>query len=218
MGRALRPGRANTGRRAFGRRAGAARANGCFSNWARRARHTQPERARPRWRQRTHLRSAPGNLPRARTQPEARSVRPSLSLPGIFVVSSAVSRASAAVLGSGGLALLFAADVLLPALVPGLPPTAAWLGQLLGAAWLGVAALNWLQRGAVLGGIYGRPVVFANLVLYSVTALSAARALPAGGPGLWLVVAPAAAGAAVYGALLFRGPFGHGPAGVGAAG
>jgi hypothetical protein len=126
------------------------------------------------------------------------------------MISSLISRVSAAVLLLGGAALLFAPDAILPALVPGFPPDAAWLGQLLGAAWLGVAALNWLQRGAVLGGIYGRPVVFANLTLYFVSALSLLRAIVTGGapPTLWTVAGPAAVLAAVYGALLLRGPFG----------
>jgi len=125
------------------------------------------------------------------------------------VISSLVSRVSAALLSLAGLALLFASDVLLPAVVPGFPPAAAWLGQLLAAAWLGVAALNWLQRAAVLGGIYGRPIVLANLALYFVSALSLLRALMrAGTPSaLWLAFAPAAVLAAVYGALLLRGPF-----------
>jgi hypothetical protein len=124
------------------------------------------------------------------------------------MISSLLSRVSAALLLLGGGALLFASDVLLPALVQGFPPAAAWLGQLLGAALLGVAALNWLQRGAVLGGIYGRPVVFANFVLYFVSALSLLRALLGGGAprALWLVFAPAAALAMAYGALLLRGP------------
>ena len=108
-----------------------------------------------------------------------------------------------------GLALLFASDVLLPALVPELPPAAAWLGQLLGAAWLAIGALNWLQRDAMLGGIYGRPIVLANLVLYFVSALSLLRALMSAGapPALWLVLVPSVLLAAVYGALLLRGPF-----------
>lgn len=125
------------------------------------------------------------------------------------MISSLLSRVSAAALLLGGGGLLFAPDVLLPALVPGFPPAAAWLGQLLGAAWLGVAALNWLQRGAVLGGIYGRPVVFTNLVLYFVSALSLLRAgLGGRAPqALWLVFIPAMALAVAYGALLLRGPF-----------
>ena len=125
------------------------------------------------------------------------------------MTSSLISRLSAGVLLLGGTALLFAPDTLLAAVIPGFPPAGAWLGQLLGAAWLGVAALNWLQRGAILGGIYGRPVVFANLVLYFVSALSLGRAL-AGGvapPACWAALVPAAALAASYGGLLLRGPF-----------
>jgi hypothetical protein len=125
------------------------------------------------------------------------------------VISSLLSRVSAAVLLLGGAALLFAPDALLPALVPGFPPAAVWLGQLLGAAWLGVAALNWSQRAALLGGIYGRPVVLANLALYFISALSLLRALlrEAAPPTLWSLLVPLAVLAAAYGALLLRGPF-----------
>lgn len=71
------------------------------------------------------------------------------------MISSVVTRASAAVLLMGGLILLFVPDVVLPRLVVDYPQAGVWLGQLLGTAWLGVAALNWLNRSAVLGGIYG---------------------------------------------------------------
>ena len=125
------------------------------------------------------------------------------------MISSRLSQLSAALLLLGGLALLFASDVLLPALVPGFPPAAAWLGQWLGAAWLGVAAMNWLQRAAMLGGIYGRPIVLANLALYFVSALSLLRALLGGAapPAAWWVLVPAAVLAVAYGTLLLRGPF-----------
>ncbi|HEY0152822.1 MAG TPA: hypothetical protein VGB92_12550 [Longimicrobium sp.] len=124
------------------------------------------------------------------------------------MISSIVTRISAAVLLAGGLALLFASDVLLPVMVPGFPAEGAWLGQLLGAAWLGVAALNWLHRGALLGGIYGRPVVLANLVLYFVGALSLLRALVGSGVPrvMWGLAVPLALMAVVYGVLLLRGP------------
>ena len=125
------------------------------------------------------------------------------------MISSLLSRASAAVLVLGGLTLLFAPGVVLPALIPGFPSAGAWLGQLLGAAWLGAAASNWLQRRAVLGGIYGRPIVLLNLTLYFVSALSLARALMDGAvrPLLLVVALLAAALAAAYGMLLLRGPF-----------
>ena len=125
------------------------------------------------------------------------------------MISAALSRLSAALLLLGGAALLFAPDALLPVLVPGFPPAGAWLGQLLGAAWLGMAALNWLQRAATIGGIYGRPLVFANLTLYLVSALCLLRALAGSraAPALWAAFVPAAALAVAYGALLLRGPF-----------
>ena len=124
------------------------------------------------------------------------------------MISALVSRVSAAALLVAGGALLFAPDVLLPALIPGMPVSAAWLGQLLGAAWLGMAASNWLQRASILGGIYGRPVVFGNLALYFVSALSLARAVGGGAPPiLWVALVAMAALAAVYAALLLRGPF-----------
>ena len=125
------------------------------------------------------------------------------------MISSRLSRLSAALLLLGGLVLLFAPDIVLPALIPGFPRAAAWLGQLLGAAWLGIAALNWLQRAAMLGGIYGRPIVLANLVLYFISALSLLRSLLGSGgpPAIWLAVALAGVLAAAYGALLLRGPF-----------
>jgi hypothetical protein len=123
------------------------------------------------------------------------------------MVSSLVSRVSAFVLLLAGLALLFAPDVVLPRLVAGFPPAGVWLGQLLAAAWLGTAALNWVSQRAVLGGIYGRPVVLANVALYGVSALSLARAaVEPGGARLWTGCALATALAAVYGWLLLRGP------------
>jgi hypothetical protein len=125
------------------------------------------------------------------------------------VISSVISRASAGLLLLGGVVLLFAPDVLLTAVIPGVPPAAVWLGQLLAAAWLGVAALNWLQRSLVLGGIYGRPIVLANLALYFVSTLSLLRVLTAGGApqALWLIAGPFGVLAIAYGALLLCGPF-----------
>ena len=125
------------------------------------------------------------------------------------MISSLLSRVSAFILLIGGLALLFAADALLPALIPGFPAAAAWLGQLLAAAWLGIAALNWLQRSALLGGIYGRATVLANVAMYLISALSLLRALLSQDAprALWAAFVPLAVLAATYTALMMRGPF-----------
>lgn len=117
-------------------------------------------------------------------------------------------RASAGVLLLAGLALLFAADAILPRLIPSFPASGGWLGQLLGAAWLGVAALNWLNKGSRLGGIYGRPVVLTNAALYFVSAMvmlkRAALPDPPAVTIAFTLVFVVFAG--LYGWLLFRAP------------
>lgn len=123
--------------------------------------------------------------------------------------STQLTRASALVLVLAGAALLFAPVEALSRTVPDIPPSAAWLGQLLGAAWLGLATMNWLARFTMVGGIYGRAIVSANAAAYFVSAmvmLSAGRRL--GFSTSMLVIAIVAlVMAAVYGYLLFRGPF-----------
>ncbi|MEO7996917.1 MAG: hypothetical protein ABI852_05705 [Gemmatimonadaceae bacterium] len=125
------------------------------------------------------------------------------------MISSFVSRASASYLGVLGLVMLFGADTILPLVIPSFPLSAVWLGQLIAGAWLALAAMNWQARNAILGGIYGRPVVYSNVLLFVVTALGVLKpALAAGAsPLLWLIVGPAMIFALVYGALLLRGPF-----------
>jgi hypothetical protein len=51
------------------------------------------------------------------------------------------------------------------ALLPSLP------AQLLSAPLLGLSALNWLSRGSTVGGIYGRPLLIANLIHFIVGSL-----------------------------------------------
>lgn len=126
------------------------------------------------------------------------------------MIGSTITRINALLLLLAGAVLLFAPDRVLPSLVIGYPLSGAWLGQLLGAACLGFAALNWLQRNAVIGGIYGRPVVFANLVFYFVSATSLLRlAVDTRRPiAVWWIAIVLVLLAVVYAILLLRGPFG----------
>ena len=123
--------------------------------------------------------------------------------------SARLSRASAGLLAIGGILLIFAADEVLPRLIPGFPAAAAWSGQLLGGAWLAIAALNWMNRGARLGGIYGRPVVMTNAVVYFVSAMVLLKVVsrPDRSTPVVIVTALFVLFAGVYGWLLYRGPF-----------
>ena len=124
-------------------------------------------------------------------------------------ISSLVARSSAAYLLLGGAVMLFGADLVFPVVVPNFPPSGAFIGQMIAGAWLALAAMNWNSRGQVLGGIYGRPVVYANVVLFTVTALGVGKAVMVVGasPWLWVAVVPSGIFAGVYGVLMLRGPF-----------
>lgn len=50
-------------------------------------------------------------------------------------------------------------------------PVGALLPQLLGAIYIGFGMMNWMTRGQILGGIYGRPVCFGNLFHFAVGTL-----------------------------------------------
>lgn len=112
--------------------------------------------------------------------------------------------ASSLVLAASGFALLFAAGELVPGLAAA---NAGYVGQLLGAAWIAVAATDWMAREATVGGIYGRPIQTANATLFFVSALVLVDA--AGDQDALVAVAAAIMGtfAALFLWLMFRGPF-----------
>src|SRR5688572_22320896 len=125
------------------------------------------------------------------------------------MLSSHLTRASALSLGVAGFAFVFAPRELLALLAPGTPRSATWIGQLLGAALVGLACLNWFNRHTLLGGIYARAVVLANTMFYFVGALSvfgASPALTATRPMAQGVAGVLGVFAACYWWLLFRGP------------
>jgi hypothetical protein len=126
------------------------------------------------------------------------------------MVTLTIGSARAGVTGAAGCfavagaALLFAPDDI-----------AAWLGspgmdlilQLYAAALLALAAMNYIARGSSLGGIYGRAVVTADQVHFTIGALVLIRhALRSPvSPVFWIVVATYAAGAVFFNLLLFGG-------------
>src|SRR3954454_7089489 len=110
---------------------------------------------------------------------------------------------SLAVLGVCGVVGLFAPEVLLSAIGMAFV-TPHWPVQLLAAAWLGLAALNWSTRGFTMGGILRRPVVHANFAHYLIAAMSSRRpVLAEGRPGPLTVLVVFGLLAVAYGYLLF---------------
>lgn len=70
--------------------------------------------------------------------------------------------ASSVLLAALGLACLLLPGPLAEALL--LPDGALQALPVAAGPLIGIAGLNWAGRGAIYGGIYGRPVVFANFL------------------------------------------------------
>jgi len=49
--------------------------------------------------------------------------------------------------------------------------------QLLGALYFAFAMLNWMAKGAIIGGIYNKPIAIANFVHFLIGGLALAKAL-----------------------------------------
>jgi hypothetical protein len=112
--------------------------------------------------------------------------------------------ATAVVFAVFGLLLLFAAEDLSGLLGP--EPTNHPLQQLLGAALLGFAAMNWIARAAALGGIYGRAVVAGNQTHLTIGAmLLLKRGVDTANtePWIWALAILYALGAAYFSYLMF---------------
>ena len=117
-----------------------------------------------------------------------------------------VMTASAWVLGALGLVLLFAPAEVGPLLGLG-GAGAALATQLFGSALTSFALLDWAGRGAIYGGIYGRPIALGNFLLgFSVAAALAQRAASA---PEWAMACVFGLHALAFGRILF---FGGGPA------
>ena len=54
--------------------------------------------------------------------------------------------------------------------------------QTVGAAYLAFAMLNWMSRGSTIGGIYGRPLVVANVVHFTMVAILLIKWAGSGAP------------------------------------
>lgn len=117
-----------------------------------------------------------------------------------------ISSASANFLVS--LACLFAGDEMLGTFGAAGTALERALVQLLGAGLFGFAMLNWMSRYAPVGGIYGRPLVVANLAHTVTAALTMLQVVRRSTPATAAVSALVFFGAFAigFGVKLFRAP------------
>ena len=84
--------------------------------------------------------------------------------------------------------------------------------QILGALYFGFAMLNWMLKGGIIGGIYNRPAVIANISHFFIGALALIKGalgtdeLPY---GFWILTAVYMVFTVLFGWVLFRNPAGE---------
>ncbi len=79
--------------------------------------------------------------------------------------------------------------------------------QALGALYLAFAMLDWMSRGSTIGGIYGRPLVIANFLYFTMTAIVLVRWAAAGAPpGIFVLAGLHILFAVCFGAVMFGSP------------
>lgn len=121
---------------------------------------------------------------------------------------------SAIALALAGLACSFAPQELQAVLGAPASATGALMIQLLGAAYLGLAMLDWMARGVLIGGIYARPVAAGNLLHFFAGAAALAKAVtatPAPIP-LWIAAGVYAGLALAFARVLLTHPLPAEPA------
>jgi hypothetical protein len=115
--------------------------------------------------------------------------------------------ASVVVMAGWGLAATFAPVEIAAVTGTAGSPAMVVVLQMVGALYLGFAMLNWMSRGSSLGGIYGRPIVVANTLHFTVASLALMKTLPGWHPPVVVAATMVCSVfAATFGLLLFRTP------------
>lgn len=120
-----------------------------------------------------------------------------------------IMAASAVFLGIIGLALTFSPNE--AAAMAGLQVNQLWqvILQLLGGLYFSLAIINWMAKGAAIGGIYNKPILIGNLSHFVITAITLAKML-LNSHGMhysvYLLAAAYSVFAILFGMIFFRSP------------
>lgn len=104
------------------------------------------------------------------------------------------------VLGTNGILLLFAPELLLEALGTEVVAPLPVVVQILAGFYLSFAMMNWTIKDSVIGGIYNRPLSLGNFTHFFIGALVLLKYLFTGSAPMVLVIA-------TFGYILFAGLF-----------
>ena len=79
---------------------------------------------------------------------------------------------SAIILALIGISLIFLPNEILDYLELSVSETLQLLMQIIGSLYVALAILNWMSKGSLIGGIYGRPIAMANLTHFVIAGLA----------------------------------------------
>jgi hypothetical protein len=91
--------------------------------------------------------------------------------------SKLILSSTAILLGALGVCLTFAPDGVISLFGITDTPIIRIMFQLLGAVYYAFALLNWMAKGALIGGIYNRPIAMANLAHFLIAGLALTKAV-----------------------------------------
>jgi hypothetical protein len=116
---------------------------------------------------------------------------------------------SAMILALIGISLIFLPNEILDYLELSVSETLQLLMQIIGSLYFALAILNWMSKGSLIGGIYGRPIAMANLTHFVIAGLALIKGILAN-PSLsyviWSIAIIYSIFAIFFGIVAFRHP------------
>ena len=116
---------------------------------------------------------------------------------------------NAIILALIGISLIFLPKEILDYFELSASDTLELLMQITGSLYFAFAMLNWMSKGSIIGGIYGRPIAIANLTHFVIAGLSLIKGIMAN-PGLsyviWSIAIAYSIFAILFGIMAFKHP------------
>ena len=116
---------------------------------------------------------------------------------------------SAIILALIGISLIFLPKEILDYLELSVSDTLELLMQIIGSLYFAFAMLNWMSKGSLIGGIYGRPIAIANLTHFVITGLALIKGIlsnPSLSYIIWSIAIIYSIFAILFGIVAFKHP------------
>ena len=116
---------------------------------------------------------------------------------------------SAMILAMIGISLIFLPNEILDYLELSVSETLQLLMQIIGSLYFALAILNWMSKGSLIGGIYGRPIAMANLTHFVIAGLALIKGIlvnPSLSYVIWSIAIIYSIFAIFFGIVAFKHP------------